>query len=78
MAIHSSILAQRIPWTEEADGLQSIEFHQARVLEWGAIAFSTFMLIFPNSLPPGLTLALPQTSISSGVFLLMAMNLKLS
>ena len=24
MATHSSILAWRIPWTEEADGLQSI------------------------------------------------------
>ena len=24
MAIHSSILAQRIPWTEEAGGLQSM------------------------------------------------------
>ena len=25
MATHSSILAWRIPWTEEPDGLQSIE-----------------------------------------------------
>ena len=24
MAIHSSIIAQRIPWTEEPDGLQSM------------------------------------------------------
>ena len=27
MAIHSSILAWRVPWTEEAGGLQSIELH---------------------------------------------------
>ena len=26
MASHSSITAQRIPWTEEPDGLQSMEF----------------------------------------------------
>ena len=77
MATHSSILAWRIPWTEEPDGLQSMRsqrvrhdlvtqfssvaqscptlcdpmdcsppgspvhgIFQARVLEWGAIAFS--------------------------------------
>ena len=34
MATHSSILAWRIPWTEEHG------IFQARVLEWGAIAFS--------------------------------------
>ena len=28
MATHSSILAQRIPWTEEPDGLQSIGSHR--------------------------------------------------
>ena len=28
MATHSSILAWKIPWTEEPDGLQSIESHR--------------------------------------------------
>ena len=32
MATHSSILVWRIPWTEEAGGLQSIEFHGQRSL----------------------------------------------
>ena len=60
MATHSTNLAQRISWTEEPGGLQSIGLQesdidlvakppplssvhgifQARVLEWGAIAFS--------------------------------------
>ena len=30
MATHSSILAWRIPWTEESDGLQSIGLHRVR------------------------------------------------
>ena len=30
MAIHSSILAWRIPWTGEPDGLQSIESQRVR------------------------------------------------
>ena len=30
MATHSSILAWRIPWTEEPDGLQSIESERVR------------------------------------------------
>ena len=30
MATHSSILAQRIPWTEEPGGLQSIAFQRVR------------------------------------------------
>ena len=30
MATHSSILAWRIPWTEEPGGLQSIESQRAR------------------------------------------------
>ena len=28
MATHSSILAWRIPWTEQPDGLQSVGFHR--------------------------------------------------
>ena len=30
MATHSSILAWRIPWTEEPGGLQSIGLHRVR------------------------------------------------
>jgi len=30
MATHSSILAWRIPWTEEPDGLQSMGFQRVR------------------------------------------------
>ena len=33
MAIHSSILAWRIPWTEEPGGLQSIESQRADTTE---------------------------------------------
>ena len=29
MATHSSILAWKIPWTEEPDGLQSIELQES-------------------------------------------------
>ena len=30
MATHSSVLAWRIPWTEESSGLQSIGLHRVR------------------------------------------------
>ena len=30
MATHSSILAWKIPWTEESDGLQSMGSHRVR------------------------------------------------
>ena len=33
MATHSSILAQRIPWTEEAGGLQSVGSQKVRHTE---------------------------------------------
>ena len=33
MAIHSSILAWRIPWTEEPDGLQSIGHKESDIIE---------------------------------------------
>ena len=33
MAIHSSILAWRIPWTEEPGGLQSIGSHRTEVTQ---------------------------------------------
>ena len=33
MATHSSILAWRIPWTEEPGGLQSLELHKSDTTE---------------------------------------------
>ena len=33
MATHSSVLAYRIPWTEEPGGLQSIGSHRADMTE---------------------------------------------
>ena len=30
-AIHSSILAEKIPWTEEPGGLQSMELQKSRI-----------------------------------------------
>ena len=30
MAMYSSIVAWRVPWTEEPDGLQSMEFAKSR------------------------------------------------
>ena len=40
VATLSSILAQKIPWTEEPGGLQSIGISQARILEWIVISSS--------------------------------------
>ena len=37
MATHSSILAWRIPWTEEPGGLQSIGLQRARH-DWSTLA----------------------------------------
>ena len=33
MVTHSSILAWRIPWTEEPGGLQSMELHSHKLLK---------------------------------------------
>ena len=38
MAIHSSILAWRIPWTEEAGGLQSVTFKELDMTEWVTVS----------------------------------------
>ena len=43
MATHSSILAWRIPWTEEPDGLQS----------WWATVHGIYILFFPKELSLG-------------------------
>ena len=40
MSTHSSILAWRVPWTEEPDGLQFVGSH--RVKQEGATSTSTF------------------------------------
>ena len=34
MATHSSLLAWRIPWTEEPDGLQSMGVTKSRAVTW--------------------------------------------
>ena len=39
MATHSSILAWRIPWTEEPDRLQSIESHRLHMATHGLIHY---------------------------------------
>ena len=38
MAIHSSILAWRIPWTEEPGGLQSVTFKELDMTEWVTVS----------------------------------------
>ena len=42
MATHSSILAWRIPWTEEPDGLLSIE-SQGAGRDWSSLAHVTYI-----------------------------------
>ena len=46
MAIHSSILAWRIPWTEEPGGLQSVESQRVRPdLETNTTTTTTKLLL---------------------------------
>ena len=60
MTTHSSILAWRIPWTEEPGGLQSMG--SQRVGHDWATKHSTLILnILPNSFPPSLLVSLPPT-----------------
>ena len=40
---HSSILAWRIPWTEESGGLQSMGLQESDTTEWLHFHFFTFM-----------------------------------
>ena len=50
MATHSSILAWRIPWTEEPGGLQSIGSHRVG-RDWATNTFSfTSTLYIPSNL----------------------------
>ena len=45
MATHSSILAQRIPWTEEPSGLQSMGLQRIRYDErWSMHVIKTFSI----------------------------------
>ena len=46
MATHSSVLAWRIPWTEESGGLQSMGLQMVRQ-NW-VINASTFISLSPN------------------------------
>ena len=41
MAIHSSILAWRIPWTEEPGGLQSMGSHRVNITEQLSTNYTT-------------------------------------
>ena len=41
MATHSSILAWRIPWTEEPGGLQSMRSKESHTTEWLALVCSS-------------------------------------
>ena len=52
MAIHTSILAWRIPWTEETGGLQSMGLQRVRH-DWATIAFFQEMTRDPRPLHGG-------------------------
>ena len=47
MASHSSILAWRIPWTEEPGGLQSMGSLRVDTTEWLTLALSFSHLLYP-------------------------------
>ena len=51
-AAHSSILAWRIPWTEEPDGLQSVGPRRVRH-NWATFTFTFLWLRFGTSTPGG-------------------------
>ena len=46
MAIHSSILVWRIPWTEEPVGLQSMSHKELDTTERLTVSLSTFTLLY--------------------------------
>ena len=52
MEIHSSVPAWRIPWTEEPDGLQSIESHRVRN-DWSGLATHSQIYATLNSKSKG-------------------------
>ena len=43
MATHSSILAWRIPWTEESGGLQCMGSKESDTTEWLTFTFTRFL-----------------------------------
>ena len=47
MAAHSSILAWKIPWTEETGGLQSIGWQRVRH-DWSDLAQPSYLLNHTN------------------------------
>ena len=49
MATHSSILARRIPWTEEPGRLQSMGSQRVRH-DWATFFFSAFILLETDTL----------------------------
>ena len=69
MAIHSSIRAWRIPWTEDPDGLQSIGLQKVRTNEATEHAHThTCLSQTPRSIPlPSLSLLVPTSSFSKSV-----------
>jgi len=42
MATHSSVLAWRIPWTEEPGGLQSMSCQESNTIDWLTLSLSLF------------------------------------
>ena len=50
MATHSSILAWRIPWTEELGGLQSMGHKESDTTERFHFHFHTISTLFKNNL----------------------------
>ena len=75
MATHSSILAWRIPWTEEPDRLQSMGCKESDTIEW---LFNALLLDSPSLCPmlcsfgplclgqaPGIHLQSPFSSVSN-------------
>ena len=50
MAIHSSILAWRIPGTEEPGGLRSVGSHRVGH-DLGVVAAAMYKSLFPTALP---------------------------
>ena len=53
MATHSSILAWRIPWTEESGGLQSMGCKESDTTEWLTLPLlASPIQLLPTPLPP--------------------------
>ena len=67
MATHSSILALRIPWTEEPAGLHSVGSQTVRHHYSGlARMYLTFTSAQQNSIDASRTVTLPGTAVATG------------